>query len=375
MGRDLQFKPYFSAAIRYGTEEMRLGSNMSDKAELSSSSARTKLIPLKGVLNRVPLRYKKIQLALLAGGISGERQVSLNGAREVEKALDSNKYEVFRYDPATDLARLAEDAPKLDAAFILLHGLYGEDGTVQGFLDLLDLPYQGSGVLGSALAMNKQVAKEMYKNAGLPVPAGIMVTLADLENPDKILARLPLPLVIKPIRQGSSLGMSIARNRADFITGVRDAFQFDSEVLVEQFIAGREITVGVIGNSELTALPLVEIIPGASHPFFNYEAKYNTGASKEICPADLPESLTEKAQEYGIKAHKSLHLRGYSRTDMIVKDEQLYLLETNTIPGMTPTSLLPQAAAAFGMSFAALLDRLISLALEDHAEHKKRRTH
>jgi D-alanine-D-alanine ligase len=307
---------------------------------------------------------KKIRLALLAGGKSGERQVSLRGAAEVEKALDKGRYEIFRYDPATDLAKLAADAPNLDAAFILLHGLYGEDGTVQGFLDLLDLPYQGSGVLGSALAMHKQMAKEIYRNAGLPVPAGRTVTLANLEDPDKILKELPLPLVIKPIRQGSSLGMSIARSRDEFIAGVRTAFQFDSEVLVEQYISGREITVGVIGNSSLSALPLVEIIPGATHPFFNYEAKYQVGASQEICPADLPEPLTQKAQEYAIRAHEALHLRGYSRTDMIVTDKQLYLLETNTIPGMTPTSLLPQAAAAHGLPFAALLDKLLELALE-----------
>ncbi len=311
---------------------------------------------------------KKIQLALLAGGKSGERDVSLNGAREIEMALDPDKYEVFRYDPATDLAKLATDAPRLDVAFIILHGLYGEDGTVQGFLDLLDLPYQGSGVLGSALAMNKQIAKEIYQNAGLPVPAGTLVTMTDLKNPDAILTELPLPLVIKPIRQGSSLGMSIACSREEFIKGVRTAFQFDSEVLVEQFISGREITVGVIGNSELTALPIVEIIPGESHPFFNYEAKYQAGASKEICPADLEGSLAEKAREYAIKAHESLHLRGYSRTDMIIKDDQLYLLETNTIPGMTPTSLLPQAAAAHGLPFGALLDKLLDLALEGRRE-------
>lgn len=316
----------------------------------------------------------KIQLALLAGGKSAERAVSLNGAREIERALDPDKYEVHRYDPATDLARLVMDAPKLDVAFILLHGLFGEDGTVQGFLDLLGLPYQGSGVLGSALAMNKQIAKQMYQNAGLPVPESTLVTMADLENPDVILAEHPLPLVIKPIHQGSSLGMSIARNRDDFIAGVRTAFQFDSEVMAEQYLPGREITVGVIGNTQLKALPLVEIIPGESHPFFNYEAKYQAGASKEICPAVVDPNLAEKAKEYGIRAHKSLHLRGYSRTDMIIHQDQLYLLETNTIPGMTPTSLLPQAAAAYGLPFAALLDELLELALEDNAENKTRPT-
>jgi D-alanine-D-alanine ligase len=307
---------------------------------------------------------KKLHIALLAGGKSGERQVSLKGAEEVLKALDPAKYIVHRYDPATDLAKLAGDASGLDAAFILLHGIYGEDGTVQGFLDLLGLPYQGSGVLGSAIAMDKNLAKEMYKSAGLPVPDWRMVSLQDCKDPANILNELKLPLVIKPIRQGSSLGMSIAHNEEEFVAGVTEAFKYDNEVMAEQFISGREITVGVLGNDNLVSLPIVEIIPGATHPFFDYKAKYEKGASKEICPANLPQNISEQAQEYGIMAHKALKLRGYSRTDMIISDDNLYLLETNTIPGMTPTSLLPQAAAAHGLSFSALLDHLLELAME-----------
>ena len=307
---------------------------------------------------------KKIRLALLAGGKSGEREVSLKGAEEVANALDPRKYEVKRYDPATDLAKLATEADSLDAAFILLHGPFGEDGTVQGFLDLLSIPYQGSGVLGSAIAMDKNLSKILYRNAGLKVPQWYMASKEDIDNTGNILGQLGLPLVIKPARQGSSLGMTIARSEDDIAEGLKKAFGIDRQVMVEEFITGREITGGVIGNEELTALPLVEIIPGDAYEFFDYEAKYQPGASKEICPADLEAAITVRAQNYALAAHRALQLRGYSRTDMIVSGDDIYLLETNTIPGMTPTSLLPQGAAAAGFDFPALLDRLIELALE-----------
>ena len=288
----------------------------------------------------------------------------MQGAAGVEQALCKEKYKVLRYDPAVDLARLAADADKLDAAFILLHGLHGEDGTVQGMLDLLGIPYQGSGVLGSALAMDKHLAKIMYKLHDLPVAAWEMANKQDIDHPAPLLAKLSLPLVVKPVRQGSSIGMSIVQQADQLASALAKAFASDSQVMVEEFIKGREITVGVLGNQELTALPLVEVIPDSRYDFFDYEAKYTPGATREICPAAISESIRAKAQDYGIRAHKALQLRGYSRTDMLVRDEEIILLETNTIPGMTPTSLLPQAAAQAGLDFSALLDRLIELALE-----------
>ncbi len=306
----------------------------------------------------------RLRVALLAGGRSGEREVSLAGAVEVERALDPERYEVRRYDPATDLQKLVAEAAAIDVAFILLHGKYGEDGTVQGFLDLLSVPYQGSGVLGSALAMDKHVAKILYRSAGLLVPDWRMARIEDLQHPERLLEALSLPLVIKPLRQGSSLGMSIAASETDLVAGIKNAFTFDHQVMVEQYIAGREITGGVLGNRQLTALPLVEIIPGGEHPFFDYQAKYQAGASQEICPAEFDQEITALAQQAALTAHRILQLRGYSRTDMIVSEENIYVLETNTIPGMTPTSLLPQAALAHGLSFAALLDLLLELARE-----------
>jgi len=308
---------------------------------------------------------KRVRVALLAGGRSGEREVSLKGAAEVVKALDPEKFMVRRYDPATDLARLAQDAPSIDVAFILLHGLYGEDGTVQGYLDLLGVPYQGSGVLGSAMAMDKNVAKIMYRLHGLPVAEWEMARPEDVEAPARLLERLCLPLVIKPVRAGSSLGMSIAATVDELAAGIKKAYEHDSQVMVEQFVKGREITGGVLGNEELTALPLVEIIPNKEFLFFDYTAKYQPGASSELCPAPLGEELREKAQQLALAAHRALQLRGYSRTDMILTEEgDIYILETNTIPGMTLTSLLPQAAAAYGLDFPALLERLLELALE-----------
>ena len=306
----------------------------------------------------------KIRLALIAGGTSAERDVSLRGAAGVEQNLDMTKYTVTRYDPATDLAKIAADAPNIDAAFILLHGLGGEDGTMQGFLDLLGIPYQGSGVLGSALAMDKNLAKILYQLSGLPVAGWVMVDPLDPAASARVTESLQLPYVVKPARQGSSIGMSIVRKEDQLAAALRLAAEHDSEVMVEEYIKGRELTAGVIGNDELLALPLIEIIPDSRFDFFDYEAKYQPGASKEICPAPVSDAIREKAQAYAVEAHRCLQLRGYSRTDMIMVGEELYLLETNTIPGMTPTSLLPQAAAEAGLPFGKLLDRLVELATE-----------
>jgi D-alanine-D-alanine ligase len=308
---------------------------------------------------------KKIRVALLAGGRSGEREVSLAGAAGFEAALDRDKYELVRYDPKADLIRLAEDAGSIDVAFILLHGTYGEDGTMQGYLELLDIPYQGAGVLGSSLAMDKNMAKGLFRQQGLPVASWLMAVPADKEDPTRLLEELSLPLVVKPIREGSSLGMSVVKTVDELRDGICLAYEHDSEVMVEEFIQGREITVAVIGNSDLQALPLIEIIPGDEFAFFDYKAKYEKNASKEICPADVSVKITETAQRYALDAHKALQLRGYSRTDMMLTGEgELYILETNTIPGMTPTSLLPQAAKEAGLDFTALIDKLLSLALE-----------
>ncbi|MEJ5348067.1 MAG: D-alanine--D-alanine ligase [Desulfosoma sp.] len=309
----------------------------------------------------------KLRVALLAGGVSAEREVSLKSAQQVFNALDKDKYEIFRYDPRDDLPRLVQDASQIDVALIILHGRLGEDGTIQGFLESLGIPYQGSGVLGSAVAMNKIVSKQLYQQAGIPVAPYLVV---DRTNPtpfQKIVEQLGLPMVIKPEHEGSSIGLSIVRREKDLPQALEKAWAYDRRCLVEKYIAGIEVTGGVLGNDDLQALPLVEIIPSDAYEFFDYEAKYTPGATKEICPARLSPELTQKGQELALAAHRALCCRGYSRTDMIVdtQSSQIYVLETNTIPGMTQTSLFPQAAAVAGLSFSQLLDRLIALALED----------
>lgn len=304
-------------------------------------------------------------VALIAGGKSGERAVSLDGAAIFEKALSSAKYQIRRYDPATDLARLAQQAAEIDFAFILLHGLFGEDGSVQGLLDLLDIPYQGSGILGSALAMDKNLAKVLYQQVGIPVAAWQVISREVPVAGQTLAEALGLPLVIKPVRDGSSLGLSIARTVAAVDKGIERALKNDSRVMVEKYIDGREITVSVLGNAEPVALPVIEIVPGAGYDFFDYNAKYLPGASREICPAKIGDTLTATAQQYGLRAHAVLQLAGYSRSDMIISNDQtIYMLETNTIPGMTETSLLPQAAKASGLDYPALLEKLIELGLE-----------
>ncbi len=308
---------------------------------------------------------KKLTIALLSGGISSEREVSINSGNQVYEALDQDKYDVLRYDPKTDLTKLVNDAPRIDAALIILHGPYGEDGTVQGLLDLLDIPYQGSGVLGSSVAMNKLISKQLYTQAGLPIPPYLSIKKGELIDTEEYVKRLGLPLVIKPVEGGSSVGMTIVKDEADLKNAFELAFEYDSTVLMEAYITGMEITGGVLGNQNPEALPLIEIVPDKSYEFFDYEAKYTAGATREICPARIDDSIAEKAQTYAVMSHSVLFCEGYSRTDMILdKKNDLFILETNTIPGMTATSLFPQAAAVYGLDFSRLLDRLIELSIE-----------
>ena len=309
---------------------------------------------------------KKLTIALLSGGISSERKISLHGGDQVYEALDKKKYTVIKYDPKTDLDRLIADAPRIDAALIILHGPFGEDGTIQGLLDLLDIPYQCSGVLGSALAINKKVSKQLYEQAGIPVPPYMSVKQGDIINPKECAKQLGLPLVIKPVTGGSSIGMSIVKSTEKLQEALDAAFVYDNTVLIETYIDGLELTGSVIGNNNPEALPIIEIIPDKDHDFFDFHAKYTAGITSEICPARIDDAVTEKAKKYARMAHQALFCKGYSRTDMILNNKGLYVLETNTIPGMTTTSLLPLAAKTAGISFSRLLDKLIELGIERH---------
>jgi D-alanine-D-alanine ligase len=310
------------------------------------------------------METKKLTVALLAGGKSAEREISLKSGEQVYHSLDKSRYNILRYDPAFDLPLLAQNAAGIDVALIILHGRMGEDGTIQGMLDSLGIPYQGSGVLGSAVAMNKILSKQLYMYAGLPTPPFLVADRVHPPDPAALIAKIGLPFVVKPEHEGSSIGMTIVKDSAQIAGALNKAWQFDRRCLVEKYIRGVEITASVLGNDDLTALPLIEILPGEAFEFFDYEAKYTPGASREICPARISESLTAIAQDYAKRAHSVLCCRGYSRTDLMLDGEELYILETNTIPGMTQTSLFPQAAAVAGITFPQLMDRLIELALE-----------
>ncbi|MCF8099735.1 MAG: D-alanine--D-alanine ligase [Desulfarculaceae bacterium] len=306
-----------------------------------------------------------LKVALIMGGTSSEREVSLKSGRAVAKALAALPHQVETFDPATDLIALVQRAGEFDVALVMLHGPGGEDGRLQGLLDLVGLPYQCAGVLGCALAMDKPRAKDLFRAAGIPVAPDLVLRRGDPDSARLVLDELGLPVVIKPAREGSSFGISMVHEAEDLAPAIEAAFKLDRVVLAERLLAGRELTAAVVGNQELTALPLVEIIPGEQHEFFDFTAKYTPGASQEICPARVGPEVTRRVQELGMAAHRALGLKGYSRTDFILTEQGPFALETNTIPGMTETSLLPQAAAAGGMEFPAFIDKLLSLALEE----------
>ena len=311
--------------------------------------------------NRLAGRKK---IALLAGGWSEERAVSLKSGDTVYRALDKGKYDVIRYDPRDDLQLLIEAKKDIALAFILLHGKYGEDGRIQGLMDILDIPFVGSGVLSSAMALNKNVAKGAYRSIGLNVAKDIVLRYGDDFSIEECMETLGSETVVKPVSEGSSLGMSVCRNYEELAAGIEKALKYDKEVIVEEYIDGREVTCCVLGNRELVALPLIEIVPDASYRFFDYKAKYTAGATKEICPAPISRTLTELTQSCAKAAHSILGCSVWSRTDMIIRDGSIYLLETNTIPGMTENSLFPLAAREAGLSLSELLDKMITLSLE-----------
>jgi D-alanine-D-alanine ligase len=307
---------------------------------------------------------KRLRIALIAGGLSGEREVSLKSGDAVEKSLDPKKYEVKRYDPRDGFGLLLKDSGNTDLALILLHGRYGEDGAMQGLLELLGIPYVGSGILGSAMAMNKRIAKSVFRSEGLLVAEDVLLNRGEPYSSEQILKRLGASTVVKPASEGSSLGVTICHSEEELLKGIDTAFRHDHEILVERFLNGKEITCCVLGNESLEVLPAIEIVPNPQYSFFDYQAKYTPGATSEICPARISQAQTKDVQSCAIRAHKALCCRDWSRTDMILHEGEVYILETNTIPGMTETSLVPLAARTAGMTFSQLVDRLIGLCME-----------
>jgi len=315
---------------------------------------------------------KLLRVVVLTGGTSAEREVCLMSGRKVLGALDPERYEAASVDLA-DITASGDVAPLLsafgpgqrpDVVFVALHGGAGENGTVQGMLELLGVPYTGSGVLSSALALNKVLAKKLFEREGIPTPRWTAVREADRAGAaDRIVSGLGLPCVVKPGEEGSSIGVTIVRQAGGLEAALDLAFKYGQEALVEEYVAGTEITGPVLGNDAPQMLPLIEIVP--KNEFYDYEAKYTPGVTDEIIPARIPEGAAQRARELTLATHQLLGCRGMSRVDMIVGRDEVYVLEIQTIPGLTDTSLVPRAAEAAGMSFPQLVDRLIELALQE----------
>lgn len=307
---------------------------------------------------------RSCRVALLAGGKSNEREISLASGDGAREALLLGGFSVVDIDPAdpSDLKRLIEE--HFDVAFLCLHGKYGEDGTVQGLLDIIGIPYTCSGVWSSALAMDKAKAKVFYEKAGVPTPPSVTIRKGQVVDVASIIDQLGEHVVVKPGSEGSAIGVFIVDGEDAITKALSKALEIDDEVLVERYISGTELTVAVLGNEDAVALPIIEIIPRST--FYDFESKYAADGSQHICPARLPEDVAKKVQAEAVKAHKALSCSGTSRSDFILEENgSCWCLETNTIPGMTATSLLPDAAKAAGMSFSELCKKLIDLALEN----------
>jgi D-alanine-D-alanine ligase len=332
-----------------------------------------------------------MKITVFMGGTSSERNVSLASGIRIVQALRERGHKVTALDPARGVINAAEErelstgkvgaAPpslealskfaegtflpnltsmkevkEADVAFLALHGGQGEDGTIQALLDMAHVKYTGSGHLASALAMDKDLSKKLFRAADVKTADWLMtpVTIEQVEG------MLGLPVVVKPSKEGSTVGLTLVKKRGDLMAAIEEASKYDSEVMVERFVPGRELTVGVLGD---VALPVGEIIP--KHEIYDYECKYTAGMAEEEFPAKLSPEATEKVQQQALAAFRSLKLRGYARIDFRLTTEgEFYCLEANTLPGMTELSLIPQGAAAMGINFPELCERIVKLAVE-----------
>lgn len=296
---------------------------------------------------------KNKKIGVLLGGLSAEREVSLKSGAAVHQALLAQGYNAVAIDVGTNLPYVLLQE-EIEVAFIALHGRYGEDGCVQGLLELMRIPYTGSGVLSSALAMHKLYSKQAFVAAGLLTAPfyhfrrGQQVRLQDIS--------FGLPLVIKPVQEGSSVGISIVKHESELAAALECAFAYDEEILVEHYIKGQEVQVGILDNRAIGA---IEIVP--KNEFYDYEAKYTDGMAEHIFPARLAENIYEKALLTGVETHLALGCRGYSRVDLLVTAEgDCFVLEVNTLPGMTALSLFPEIAAkGAGLSFERLVSTIV----------------
>jgi D-alanine-D-alanine ligase len=316
---------------------------------------------------------RRVRVGVLMGGPSPEHEISLASGRRVVEAMNPARFEAV----PCEVPRSGAWFPPLDLdiAFIAMHGPYGEDGTIQGLLEFAGIPYTGSGVLASALALDKRRSRQLFGFNGIPTPGYLTVERSGYQARDaslvsEIRQTLGFPCVVKPNAQGSSIGVSIVHEPDELGRALDAAFALDEMVLIEEYLRGTELTCAVLDDIDRagpTALPLVEIVP--KREFFNYDAKYTPGASEEICPARLPVGALWRAQSAAVRAYRVLGCAGFGRIDLFVREADVVVLEVNTIPGLTEGSLFPKAAEAAGIGFQSLVERLI-----ETAQRRPRRT-
>ncbi len=314
----------------------------------------------------------KLRVAVIYGGRSGEHEVSVRSARSVLAAIDRSKYEVLeffitpegKWQPRPILPEPGAN-PDIDVVFPVLHGTFGEDGTVQGLLELADLPYVGAGVLGSAAGMDKEVTKRLCRERGLPVVEFLVMRRGELV-PERVLDELGLPVFVKPANLGSSVGVSKVKNPAELLPALQLAAQYDRKVIVERAVDAREIECAVLGNECPEASLPCEIVP--SREFYDYEDKYVLNQTQFRIPAELPTEQLEKVRRLAIAAYQAVECEGMARVDFLLdrRSGELFVNEVNTIPGFTEISMYPRMWEASGLSYPRLIDRLIELALERH---------
>ena len=301
----------------------------------------------------------KKRIGVLMGGLSAEREVSLSSGSAILQALQAKGYDAVGIDAGRDIAERLR-AEGIGVAFNGLHGKYGEDGAVQGLLEVMGIPYTGSGILASALGMNKIIAKTLFKAYGLMVGPYLVAGRGDRDILENARTEIAFPLVVKPSSEGSSVGVSLVSSAAQFDAAVQLAFRYDPEIIIEQYIRGMEVQVGVLGGRALGA---IEIVP--KDAFYSYQAKYEKGGSEHFFPARIPEEVYKRTLDAGLLAHRALGCRGYSRVDFIISGDGLpYILEVNTLPGMTATSLLPEIAQGAGIPFPDLVEEILRLSVD-----------
>lgn len=310
--------------------------------------------------------FKNIRILVLMGGRSAEREVSLRSGKAIFSALEKLGYSVEILDLQPDnLYRIFELSP--DLVFLALHGRDGEDGTIQGMLELMGIPYTGSGVASSAICMDKVLTKKILAFEGIPTAEFVALSkndILDIRNVSALLeSRIGFPMVIKAATQGSSIGTIIIKHKEYLKEAIEEIVSYDDHFLAEKYIAGLELTVPIMGNNEPTALPIIEVT--SQNEFYDYESKYTSGMCHHIIPAHINDDLRNKVEKLSVRTYKAMRCQGIARIDFMVdKNENPYVLEVNTIPGMTEMSLVPDSARAFGITFEVLVEKIIRLALE-----------